>query len=71
MPKPLPEALADFTNDLMGDLRDLRSGKITERQGRVRALLAREILRGVNLQLEGMKIFSSRARAIDRPKDVT
>ena len=57
----LPEALAEFTLALIGDLNDLRAGRITPHAARVRAQLAREVLRSVHLQLEGVKYLSGRA----------
>ena len=58
----LDETLANFTLELIGDLRALRAGKITSSEARVRAQLAREILRSVNLQLQGMKFLSDAAK---------
>lgn len=57
----LPKNLSDFTVALMQDLQDLRRGKITARDARVRALLAREVLRAVHLQMEGMKYLEGAA----------
>lgn len=71
MPKKqpdLPEVLSQFTIDLVEDLKLLRKGKISTRDARARALLAREILRSVHLQLEGMKYLSESARQIEAPK---
>ncbi len=67
-PQELPDTLSEFTTELMEDLRDLRAGKITPRDARVRALLAREVLRSVHLQLEGMKYMSETAKQIEPPK---
>lgn len=63
----LPEALSQFTLDLIQDIKDLRAGKITNTDARARALLAREALRAVHLQLEGMKWLSGSAKALPSP----
>lgn len=63
----LPEALSQFTMELIEDLRDLRAEKITVHEARVRAQLAREVLRSVHLQLEGMKYLSETAKQLPRP----
>lgn len=60
----LGEGLGEFTVELMNDLKALRSGDITPREARVRALLAREILRAVHLQMEGMKYLAENAKAV-------
>lgn len=61
-------ALTQFNVDLMQDLRDLRDGKITLADARVRAQLAREVLRGVSLQLEGMRFLSGKALPSPSPR---
>ena len=67
-PQELPETLSTFTLELIEDLRALRRGDITAREARVRALLAREVLRSVHLQLEGVKFLSDSAKQIEAPK---
>lgn len=49
---------------LIDDLKALRAGKITNTDARVRAQLAREILRSVHLQLEGMKRIEASAKTV-------
>lgn len=59
--------LNEVTLGLIQDLRDLRAGKITNTDARTRAQIAREIMRGVHLALEGMKVIESaqqKSRAI-------
>lgn len=56
--------LNEVTTGLAKDLADLRKGKITNADARVRAQLGREILRGAHLQLEGMKFLSVSAKTI-------
>ncbi len=63
-PQALPDTLNEFTLELIDDLRALRRGDITLREGRVRALLAREVLRSVHLHLEGMKLLSDQSRPV-------
>jgi len=60
--------LSTFTLDLIGDLNDLRAGKITNADARVRAQLAREALRSVHLMLQGMNIIADGAKPIEGPK---
>ena len=54
--------LNSVTLDLIQDLKDLRAGKITNADARVRAQLGREILRGCHLQLEGMRLIEAQAK---------
>lgn len=54
--------LTEVTSGLIDDMKSLRAGKITNADARVRAQLAREILRSVHLQLEGIKLIESKAR---------
>lgn len=63
MTDTLPETLSEFTRELIQDLKDLRAGRITAGAARVRAQLAREVLRAVHLQLEGLKYLSDGAKA--------
>lgn len=60
----LPDTLSQFTLDLIDDLKALRDGHITPRDARVRAQMAREVLRSVHLQLEGMRLLSDAAKQI-------
>ncbi len=66
--KPLPDTLARFTADLIGDLNALRDGRITLRDARVRADLAREILRAVHLHLEGLRVLGDAAKELPAPQ---
>ena len=63
----ITESLEGFTLSLIEDLKSLRAGEITNSDARVRAQLAREILRGVHLQLEGMRLFSETAKKLPNP----
>jgi len=53
----LEACLNEVTIGLIEDMKSLREGKITNSDARVRAQLAREILRGVHLHLEGIKMI--------------
>ncbi len=66
MSEKIPDTLSDFTKDLINDLHELREGKITLQEARVRAQLAREVLRGVQLQLHGMWLLSNEAKKLGR-----
>lgn len=56
--------LKDVTVGLINDLNDLRAGKITNTDARVRAQLGREILRSIHIQLEGMQLIEQRAKQV-------
>lgn len=58
---PLSESLnlQQLIGGLMGDLRDLREGKISVRDAHARAELARQILRGVHYVVQAQKKFLS------------
>ena len=47
--------LNEFTLGLIDDLKELRMGEITNADGRVRAQLAREVLRSCHIMLETSK----------------
>ena len=70
-PPTLTEALSQFTLDLVEDLRSLRRGDITLADARVRAQLAREVLRSVGLQLEGMRYLAGQALPAPQQKEST
>lgn len=53
--------LNEVTIGLIDDLKLLRAGKITNADARVRAQIAREILRAVHLSLEGMRLIESKS----------
>jgi hypothetical protein len=67
MPADAPSSLAESLNlanliaDLMGDLRALREGKISNRDAHARAELARQILRGVHYVVQAQKFLSLQA----------
>lgn len=65
--KPLAEQLATFAIELMADVRDLRVGKISVTDARARAQLAREAMRAIHLQFEGMKWLEARAKQLPAP----
>lgn len=60
--------LATFTDDLIGDLRDLRAGKISARDARARADLAKQVLRAVHYVVTAQKFLASNAKAIQAPE---
>ena len=67
MPRRAPKTLSERFNldeiivGLASDLRELRAGKIPLANARLRAELAREILRGVKLTIEAQKFMEARA----------
>lgn len=61
---PLPRDLGRFTSDLINDLAKLRAGEITVGDARARAQLAREVIRSVQVQLQGYKVFADAAKRI-------
>jgi len=66
----LPNTLEDFTLELIGDLKALRQGRISVKEARARAMLAREVLRAVHLQLEGMRYLSEAAKEAGIAKQI-
>lgn len=62
--KKPPDTLEGFALSLMDDLDQLRAGKITIKEAKARTEMAREILRAFHLQLQGMRMFSDRAKAL-------
>lgn len=60
---PLSESLnlQGLISGLLGDLRDLREGKISNRDAHARAELARQILRGVHYVVQAQKFLSGQA----------
>ena len=61
--------LSAVTLGLCKDLDELRKGNITNADARTRAQLAREILRSVHMQLEGMKVIEGKlAKQIEDKK---
>jgi len=57
--------IRQFTVDLIGDLKNLRRGKISNDDARARAQLAREVLRSVECVLAGEKYLSESAKQIE------
>lgn len=57
--------LGDFTRGLVQDLRDLRSGKITVRDARARADLAKQVLRSVHYVIQGRKAIEGAAKPVN------
>jgi hypothetical protein len=53
--------LLTFTDDLIGDLRDLRQGKISVRDARTRAEIARQVLRAVHYVVSAQKFIEQQA----------
>lgn len=53
--------LATLIAGLIGDLKDLRAGKISNRDAHARAELARQVLRGVHYVVTAQKYLDGRA----------
>lgn len=53
--------LADLIQGLANDLKDLRAGRISVRDARARAELARQILRGVHYVVTAQKFIAGQA----------
>lgn len=62
-PKSLAERfdLSDLIAGLAADLKDLRAGKISVRDAQARAVLAKQILRGVHYVVVAQKYLEGRA----------
>jgi hypothetical protein len=59
--------LQDLIAGLVGDLRDLRAGKISNRDAQARALLAKQILRGVHYVVQAQKFIEGKAKVLPAP----
>lgn len=58
----------DMTSLILGvasDLQDLRSGKISVDEGRVRADLSKQLFNGIRLMLAGQRYVSIKAKVIE------
>lgn len=53
--------LMTFTDDLIGDLRALRSGRISVRDAHARAELAKQVLRAVHYVVTAQRYLGDRA----------
>lgn len=64
---PASEALGlvDIIQGLAGDLAALRAGKITVNDAIARSLLAKQIFNGVRIYLNGTKLLSEQAKAVN------
>lgn len=63
--------LITFTDELIGDLKALRAGKISPHDAHARAALARQVLRSVHYVITAQKFIEHSAipaRVIDVPK---
>jgi hypothetical protein len=54
--------LMSFTDSLIGDLRDLRGGKISTKDAMARAELAKQVLRSVQLVVTARKFIEGAAK---------
>lgn len=64
----LASSLSTLARDLIDDYHDLRKGKLSVREARARAGIAREAMRAVHLQFEGLKFLSAQAKQIEGGK---
>lgn len=62
--EPLASSLTQLAQALIADYHDLRSGKLSVREARTRAAVAREAMRAVHLNFEGLRFLSERAKQI-------
>jgi hypothetical protein len=62
---PLATSLTQLAQDLIADYHDLRAGKLSVREARTRAAVAREAMRAVHLNFEGLRFLSERAKQIE------
>ncbi len=75
MPKLSVEPVADrfsmddVINGLASDLQELRDGKITIENARVRAEMAKQYLSGVRLVVTAQKFLQESARLIDKNRE--
>lgn len=62
---PLAASLSQLAQDLIADYRALREGKLSVREARTRAAVAREAMRAVHLNFEGLRFLSEHAKQIE------
>ena len=62
---PLESSMSTLARSLIDDYHALRMGKISVREARARAGIAREAMRAVHLQFEGLKFLSGTAKPIE------
>lgn len=69
-PAPLSERfnLGSFTDGLISDLQLLRDGKISVRDAKARAELARQVLRSVHYIVTAQKYLGDNAKPLPVPK---
>lgn len=60
--------LLQFTDDLIGDLTELRKGKISVKDARARAELARQVLRAVHYVVSAQKFLEQKALPVAGPE---
>lgn len=65
---PLDVSLTRLATALVEDYHLLRAGKISVREARTRAAVAREAMRAVHLQFEGLRFMSEQAKQIGAGK---
>lgn len=74
-PPPEPSTMADrfnlmdFTDKLILDLEMLRAGKISIREAKARADLAKQVLRGVHYIVTAQRFIEGQALRIEAPKE--
>jgi hypothetical protein len=60
--------LNDFVVGLANDLKDLRAGRISNRDAQARAVLAKQVLRGVHYVVVASKFISENAKSLPSPE---
>lgn len=60
----LASTLGELAIELIKDYRELKAGKITVRQARARAAVAREAMRAVSLGIEGLMLIAKNAKPV-------
>lgn len=69
MPVSAELGLPGVIKDLIGDLNDLRAGKISVQDAVARSLLAKQVFNGVRIYLNGSNVLVSNARRLGDSKD--
>ncbi len=57
--------LNDVIQGLVGDLEDLRAGKISTNDAMARSQLAKQIFNGVRIYMQGAALLSGRAKTVE------
>lgn len=62
-------SLKSIVDGIVGDLNELRAGRISVADARVRAELAKQVLRGIGYAVQAQKFLAGQAAQLPGPED--